>query len=83
MKSKATLMITAVISALFGAFVWFGISNSDAQPTGAKQLQFVITGEGQLKGDSGLNKGKVERFEDPEYGVVCYLYGMSYSCIKK
>lgn len=68
MKSKATLMITAVISALFGAFIWFGISNSYAQPAGAKQIQFVITGEGIV--GEGRNSYKATRFEDSEYGIA-------------
>ena len=76
MQPKVTLFITASISALVGAAISLGISNSEAQPAGAKQFQFVVTGTSQ--------DGKVKRYEDLEYEIVCYTMGdMAFSCAKK
>jgi hypothetical protein len=50
MKTTVTLFTTAAISAIFGAVIAVGISDSEAQapPAGAKQIQFVITGKEKL-----------------------------------
>lgn len=75
MQYKVTLFATASISALLGAAISIGISNSEAQPPGPKQFQFVVTGTSQ--------DGKVKRYEDLEYEIVCYTGGMAFSCAKK
>jgi hypothetical protein len=80
MKTKVTLFVTAAISAIVGAAIAIGISDSEAQapPAGAKQFQFVVTGTAQpIQGE------KVERYEDLEYGIVCYWFGAGFSCAKK
>lgn len=80
MKTKVILFITAAISGVFGAVIFIGISDSEAQapPPGAKQFQFVITGTAQP--EPGV---KILRYEDPEYDIVCYLSPMGFSCAKK
>lgn len=75
MQSKVTLLITASLSALVGAAISLGISNSQAQPAGAKQFQFVLTGTSQ--------DPKMQRYEDLEYEIVCDSGGMAFSCAKK
>lgn len=78
MQSKL-LIIIATISVILGGAIAFGFGSAEAQPTGAKQIKLVITGEGIIP-EGG---GPVARFEDPEYGVVCYFLSMGVSCVKK
>jgi hypothetical protein len=77
-NAKATLLITAAtIGAILGVVIFSDISDSEAQPDGGKQFQLVLTGKAQT------SSGNVERYEDLEYGIVCYTAGMGMSCVKK
>jgi hypothetical protein len=78
MNAKVTLLITAAtIGAIVGVVISSGISDSEAQPDGGKQFQLVLTGKSQV------GRENVARYEDIEYGVVCYTAGLSMSCVKK
>ncbi|MGH9959282.1 MAG: hypothetical protein ACREBC_19520 [Pyrinomonadaceae bacterium] len=79
MQSRITLFIIATISAILGGAVALGFVNAEAQPAGAKQFQFVLTGKTNI-GGTGT---EVTRYEDAEYGIVCYGAGMGFSCAKK
>ena len=50
MKSKVILSIAA-ITAVVVATISFAISNSQAQPVGNKQFQFVLTGTAPFRGN--------------------------------
>jgi len=79
MKSKIVRIVIgfAVAFSVCGLFVWYGIGNSDAQSSSAKQFQFVLTGT------TKIGRENVERYEDPEYKIVCYSWGVALSCSKK
>ena len=78
MQSMITLIIIATISAILGGAVALGFGNAEAQPAGAKQFQFALTGTAASEG------GTVVRYEDLEYGIVCYKGGSAqFSCTKK
>ncbi len=76
MQYKVPMLATAAISALLGAAISTGISNSEAQPPGPKQFQFALTGTSE-------GTPKMKRYEDLEYGIVCYMGGMTFGCAKK
>ncbi len=73
MQSQVTQMIIATVSAIFGGAIALGFGNAEAQqPAGSRQIQFVLTGQASAP-DDREGQGKVERWEDPEYGIVCYV----------
>ena len=77
MRFNLKLFVTAAVSAILGAVIFWGINNSQAQSGGAKESRFVLTGT--------LTTGAAlfYRFEDAEYNIVCYAGGAVFSCVKK
>ena len=78
MKFNLNLFVTAAVSAILGAVIFWGINNSQAQSGGAKESRFVQTGTLTTSGGA-----QFIRLEDAEYNIVCYAGGAVFSCVKK
>jgi hypothetical protein len=78
MRFNLNLFVTAAVSAVFGAVIFWGINNSQAQSGSAKESRFVMTGI--LTTSGGV---QFLRLEDAEYNIVCYTGGVAVSCVKK
>ena len=81
MKLSQSVVIGALmIGCVIGASAMWLIPTREAHAQGNKQLQAQVTAMIEVP-----VLGKMYRFEDPEYKVVCYLSGggAQFSCVKK
>jgi hypothetical protein len=78
MRFNLNLFVTAAVSVILGAVIFWGISSSQAQSGGAKESRFIQTGVLTTSGGA-----QFLRLEDAEYNVVCYAGGAVFSCVKR
>lgn len=77
--NRKVSVVVALVAALVSGLIAFGAGVSQSQPA-PKEFQFVLTGKAPFQGHQ---PGTLGRYEDTQYGIVCYTSGMAFSCVKK
>jgi hypothetical protein len=78
-KSILSLAIALLVGVALGITIRFSNIEAQAQPEGLKKVKLVKTAIVEAP-DATLS---LERWEDLDYKVVCYIGGMAISCMKK